>query len=143
MREKLLSKIRLYSEKNVNLTAFVLSFISFFVFLPESFNPLIFLPFLFIVIRGVLQLLIMCTYFTCYNMPRKIEKITEEGITYKVKHYCDGDEKWFYKGKLHREKGKPAIVNSQAGISQFYFNGEQVNKNDTFRLSNQRKLIAF
>jgi len=55
-------------------------------------------------------------------MDPKIEHIEEDGLTYKVKTYSNGDKYWFYKGKFHRLTG-PAVEYVD-GYKTYYINGK-------------------
>lgn len=143
MREFILTKIRLYSLKGINTISFFITCVLLFFFNNDLFNPIIAFPITFLIIRGLLQISSMMIYFFSFNIPFKIEKIEENGLLYCVKHYNNYDVRWYYQDKLHRENGKPAVLNSNVGIKKFFFNGKEVVKKDTFTLSNKRKIGAF
>jgi hypothetical protein len=143
MREILLTKIRLYSENSINLLTFSLTFIVCFFSRQYDFNMLFMFFLTFVFIRAFIHFVTLAIYFFSFNIPFKIEEQKEGNKNYIIKHFVNGDEKWYYENKLHREQGKPALVNTEVGIEKFFFNGKEVNKHQSMTLRNKNVIDAF
>ena len=82
-----------------------------------------------------------------HNIANRTEKIEENGKIYTVKYFdIHSVVKYYYQGKLHREKGLPAVFTSIEGKKynpEFFLFGNKIEKNDAEKLLTQEKLSLF
>ena len=93
-----------------------------------------------------IMLFIFCSGFYYFSLHAFLviqKNITKDNIDYNVNCYGDGDERWFHKGKLHRENGLPAIVSPNSSIIKYFLEGKEVTKQETYVFQLKKKIDSF
>lgn len=143
MLRTILSKLQSITNNGYNIAAILLAIAISFFSREHEYNQFLFFILNFFTFKFIFYF-VEFAIFCFYNQnPIKTYKVVEDGKEYTVAEFFNHKIEWYHNGELHREKGKPAVLNENIGIEKWYFKGKKVSKKDNLLLSNMEKINDF
>ncbi len=143
MLRTILSKLQSTTNNMFNMAAIAAAIVFSFVFREHEYNQFVFFILNFFIFKFIFYFAEFAIFWFYNQNPIKTYKVVEDGKEYTVAEFFDNKIEWYYNGELHREKGKPAVLNTRIDMKKWYFKGKKVSQKDTFLLSNMEKINDF